>query len=240
MPGKILWKVSSWWACGVTHPVNCMWGGGVGEPNCESMTQPIRQVLGWAAAKQWQGIFQQKKCSSNLYYQKHAFLLLSNNLLTKIMPNHNHPPPSLSMSLLGSQTIWETRSSRVIGNHFSTCLVAEYISVYLREITFTFPKGHLAWTFLGSHSKIHDIVTLCSMVFWRTLAGDHPCLFWALTNTPKWHSLHSPWTGTKHFWGWRHFNVVCASWLIVGRTAWLQGLALPSTQSLHTHALQRG
>ena len=88
--------------------------------------------------------------------------------------------------------------------------------------------------------KIHDIVTLCSMVFWRTLAGDHPCLFWASTNTPKWHSLHSPWTGTKHFWGWRHFNVVCASWLIVGRTAWLQGLALPSTQSLHTHALQRG
>ena len=156
------------------------------------------------------------------------------------MPNHDHPSLSLSMSLLGSQTIWETRSSRVIGNHFSTCLMAEYISVYLCEITFTFLKGHLAWTFLGSHSKIHDIVTLCSMVFWRTLARDHPCLFWALTNTPKWHSLHSPWTGTKHFWGWRHFNVVCASWLIVGRTAWLQGLALPSTQSLHTHALLEG
>ena len=194
MPGKISWKVSSWWACGVTHPVNCMWGGGGGgQPNCESMTQPIRQVLGWGAAKQWKGVFQRKKCS----YVESAW----SEACSKIMPNHTHPSLSLSTSLLGSQTIWETRSSRVIGNHFSTCLMAEYISVYLREITFTFPKGHLTWKFLGSHSKIHDIVTLCSMVFWRTLAGDHPCLFWAPTNTPKWHSLHSPWTGTKHFWG---------------------------------------
>ena len=46
------------------------------------------------------------------------------------MPNHNHPSLSLSMSLLGSQTIWETRSSRVIGNHFSTCLsISQYIFV---------------------------------------------------------------------------------------------------------------